>query len=526
VANRIRLRVTRALLPAVADALPAEADLAALKGRGVGEKSARLLDCAVRKLFRFLGTEWERERGLISDFISFGPPVYEPFPFHDTIRRAEALGLPGVRCHTVDLGGASVAAALDLAKSILTARPEALLLVGGADVPRGGYSGAGDYERLNSGVMHPVYEAPLDVTLPANYALAAQRLMFESGVTQADLEAIATHARNAVQSTPRAANFGKPITDKELKRLQVDPYSGPMMALMSDHGFATLIAGEATLDRLIRERGWQMPADPVEVLGAGFATHAEYFIRKGAGQSPAALAAHRARRAAGVALDSVDYAWIYDCFTGMTIAQAAAYFRQPVRDVARSLGRGEVYSGARDIPVNLGGGICNYQAAINISGATGLIDALSQYGLSADPGVTRLPTPPRITLLGGNGGIDTINGVVFLGKSGAADGAEAAELRAALAHEPEPRLTLNDPALTENLEVRLHATTTVRFNPGARGKTPYVLAHVRKPDGQIGVVRVTDVAGAPLAEAGGLELDRTRLRCFQREGRWCATPLA
>lgn len=517
--------MTRALLLAVADALPGEADLAALKGRGVGEKSARLLDCAVQKLLRFLGTEWERERSRISDFISFGPPVYEPFPFHDSLRRAEALGLPGVRCHTIDLGGASVVAALDLAKAILAQRPDAIILMGGADVPRGGYSGAGDYERLNSGVMHPVYEAPLDVTLPANYALAAQRMMFESGVTQADLEAIAAQARNAVQTTPRAANFGKAITDKELKRLQVDPYSGPMMALMSDHGFATLIVGEATLERLMRDRGWQTPADPVEILGAGFATHAEYFIRKGAGQSPAALAMHRARRAAGVALESIDYAWIYDCFTGMTITQAAAYFGQPVRDVAQSLGRGEVHNGARIIPVNLGGGICNYQAAINISGATGLIDVLSQYGLCADAGVQRMPQPPRTTLLGGNGGIDTMNGVAFLGQPGAADDAAAAELRAALALEPEPHLTLNDPALAENLEVRLHAATTVRFNPGARGKTPYVLAHVQKPDGQIGVVRVTDAAGLPLAEANDLELDRTRLRCFQREGRWCASPL-
>ncbi len=518
--------MTRALLPAIADALPAEADLAALKGRGVGEKSARLLDCAVHKLFRFLGTEWERERGGISDLISFGPPVYEPFPFHDTLRRAEALGLPGVRCHTIDLGGASVVAALDLAKAILAQRPDAIILMGGADVPRGGYSGASDYERLNSGVMHPVYEAPLDVTLPANYALAAHRMMLESGVTQADLEAIAVQARNAVQNTPRAANFGKTITDKELKRLQVDPYSGPMMALMSDHGFATLIVGEAMLDRLIRERGWRMPADPVEILGAGFATHAEYFIRKGAGQSPAALAAHRARRAAGVALEGVDYAWIYDCFTGMTITQAAAYFGQPVREIAQSLGRGVVRNGAREIPVNLGGGICNYQAAINISGATGLIDALSQYGLCADSGVTCLPTPPRITLLGGNGGIDTMNGVAFLGRPGAADDARASELRAALAHEPEPQLTLNDPALTENLEVRLYAATTVRFNPGARGKTPYVLAHVKKPDGQLGVVRVTDADGVSRTETSDLEPDRTRLRCFQREGRWCATPLA
>lgn len=42
----------------------------------------------------------------------------------------------------------------------------------------------------------------------------------------------------------RASVYGQEITEKQITRTVVDPYSVPMIAIVTDHGFATLLVSE------------------------------------------------------------------------------------------------------------------------------------------------------------------------------------------------------------------------------------------------------------------------------------------
>lgn len=498
------------VLLGAADTIASEMDGGQLR-RGIDNAVGALFERAVHKLFDFLGADFERERVWITDLISFGPSVYNPFPYHDTVRKAAALGFSGIRTHTVDLGGASVCAAVELADLICKQRPEAVVLIAGADAPRSGYSGASDFERLNGGVLHPQFEAPCGATLLGSYALLARRLLHDHNIDEESLRRIAAFYRKVVQTNPRAANFGKTISDRDFSRLLADPYSSPMMALATDHGFAALACSE-TKARSLARKSLRLPAPPVKILGTGVQVQCEYFVQKAPGSSPAAGAAAAAFAASGIEPGEIDYAWIYDCFTAMTIAQAAQYFRIDPAHAATSLQAGELKLGKRAIPVNRGGGIANYQAAINIAGAAGLIDVLAQFDLCAD-GQAQKAGSPTLALLGGNGGIDTMNAVAILGRPERPPLAPRDHQSSVAALPP-----LNHAGFKPGEEGLLYSATVIRFNPGKRKETPYALGLVRLPNDRLVMARLADGGGHSLDSIDQLALDGSRLRLSLRSG--------
>lgn len=149
---------------------------------------------------------------------------------------------------------------------------------------------------------------------PAYFALWARRYMHEYGLTEGDLAAIATSQRaNAIRNG--RAQLRKPLSldDYRASRMIADPLRAADCCVITD-GAAAFVMTRQDRARDCRKR-------PVRVLGCGFASEAmtadDVFT-----QNPRQLTIPGAREAcgralgeAGIGLDAVDFAEIYDCFT-------------------------------------------------------------------------------------------------------------------------------------------------------------------------------------------------------------------
>ena len=482
----------------------------------IAEESQALAK-VVDKLCRYFQCDFARLCPLITDFISCGPSVYTQTKYHDTMHKADSLGLTGAHCHVIDQGGASITAAIMQAQACVQQNPHAVILVAGADIPRAGFQGKADYAFLNQGVMHPVHEEPYGGNLVAFYALLAKQQMRDEGITAADFQAIVRYYRATVQANPRAHNFAKELSDKQLTKYFAEPYSVPMIAVATDHAVATLICGEAILAEL--QQVLTLPGAPAYVGHGATAHHAAYFTLKGDLASPASVTGPLVLERNGLGVDDVDYAWVYDCFVGMLIGQTSQYFGVSQQQAAQDLASGGVrLPSGKFIPINQGGGILNYQAALMLSSGTGLLDVLSRFGLAADP---LYPAPPNerpgVALLGGNGGLDTVNSLVPIASRPFA----APRSRTGSARAP---LRFNNPAKSPGDLGRIRLTTTVHFNTGGAMKPPYVLALSELSNGNFTLSNVYE-NGERLTSDAGLPLD-TPVRFEEIDGVSQAVPVA
>ena len=156
---------------------------------------------------------------------------------------------------------------------------------------------------------HAQFEVPYGMTIPACYALVAQRYMHDYAVTREDLAAIAVTQRRHALRHPKA-HMKKPLTVEDVctSRLIASPLRLFDCAPNSDGGAAVVVStGEAVPD--LRDR-------PVAMLGAGQKHTHEHIVAApsltdfGCKESSAI-----ALREAGVTVHDIDVAEIYDSFT-------------------------------------------------------------------------------------------------------------------------------------------------------------------------------------------------------------------
>lgn len=208
---------------------------------------------------------------------------------------------------------------------------------------------------------------------PSYFALWARRYMHEYGLTQADLAAIATTQRTSAMRNDRA-QLQKPlsIADYLASRMISDPLRAADCCVITD-GAAAFVMTRLDRARDCRKR-------PVRVLGCGFASEAmtadDVFTQK-----PQQLTIPGAREAcgralgeAGIGLDAVRFAEIYDCFTISCLMQiedlgfcrkgeAGAFIRE----------KGIGIDGA--LPVNTHGGLLAHSYLL---GAEHVVEAVRQ----------------------------------------------------------------------------------------------------------------------------------------------------
>lgn len=501
------------------------------------KKYFSLLGESIDKLLSFLKLDPSEFQSIITDYVSIEAAALGREGYGQAVRDANDLGFTGIQCHIVDLGGASVAGALGEAYRIASTNPEAIVLVAGADIPKSAFKQVSDLKRLTKTVAHPEWELPYGATLIGMYSMLANKIMQDNNISQETFDRITKVFRNYAYQNPRAFSYLKEITDKQLTKFLSPPYSSPMIAIVTDHGFATLVVGEIAYNRLVEKKTIHPPKNKVYINGASHAIHSEWFSLKGKLESPAEQAGLRVFGMAGKTPTEVEYAWIYDCFTGMIISQASSYFGIERKKMAESLAKGKVFTGKSEIPINLGGGILNYQAAMSMSGATGLVDTMSQYGLAVQPIPINLDSPPTLSLLGNNGGIDSINSVVLFSTSPSNSipkKDQAGSLGWKQSTTAKQKLSLNnrkkfeekfakapsekEPAV--DFSGKLLSFCKIAFNPGGERKPPYTLGLVEDDNGDFLMVDLQTKDGKPFLETNRLIIGKTKILTQREDGFW------
>ena len=235
------------------------------------------------------------------------------------------------------------------------------------------------------------------------YAMAARRHMLRYGTTSEQLGHIAVAQRDWAALNPRA-QMREPLTlqDHQESRWVAEPFRLLDCCLVSNGGVAVVVT--------TAERAAELAQPPVHVLGWG-QSHPGHFLRRdddlglttGAGRSGAAALA-----TAGVGLDDVGVAELYDCYTFTVLVSLEDY-----GFCAKGEGGPFVASGVLGpegkLKVNTGGG---QLSSYYLWGMTPLSEAVIQ---ARGQGGERQVEDHDVVLVSGNGGVLDHHATLVLG---------------------------------------------------------------------------------------------------------------
>jgi acetyl-CoA acetyltransferase len=232
-----------------------------------------------------------------------------------------------------------------------------------------------------------------DLRAPSHHSFFAARHMHEFGTTSEQLGMISVQERQWAQMNPRARFYGRPITlaDHQASPIVVHPYHLLDICLVSDGAVSVVMTTE--------ERAKDSPRPPVWVLGVGFGeAMAELWWEK---QNYTRLAVRTAKEQAfsqaGISLEDIDCAQLYDCFTGEVLFQLEDYGWCGKGEGGPFVAGGRIGPGG-DIPVNTSGGLLS---AYHFGDLTCLSEAVLQ--LRGEGGARQVPDC-KVALVTGHGG--------------------------------------------------------------------------------------------------------------------------
>jgi len=316
----------------------------------------------------------------------------------------EYLGIHPGFCTALSAGGASACIMIMQAAALVASgQCEHVLCVTGEN-RLSGLSRNGAVAAL-ADVGHPQFEQPFGISVPAAYALVAQRYLHETGATPAELAAIAVEHRRHAGRHPKAQRR-EPITVAEV--LASKPIASPLRmldcCLISDGGAAVVVSSRAAA-RDTRGK-------PVEILGAGQGHTHEHIVAApsltdfGCKRSSATALAR-----AGVTTADIDVAEIYDSFT-ITLAvelESIGFFERGEAGLAAA--RGELGLGGR-LPCNTHGGLLSYGHAGAAGGMFHAVEAVHQLRGRAE---ARQVPDAKLAFVHGDGGILSAHCSLVLG---------------------------------------------------------------------------------------------------------------
>jgi len=305
----------------------------------------------------------------------------------------------------LSFGGAASAAASGLAQlAISSGRANVVLYYFGVDW---GTRTSGPYGFHDLYDAKAAFEKPYGfVAQPSYFALWAERYRCQYGLTDEDLATIAVTQRANARLHPDS-QMTAPMTydDYYAARMISAPLRVPDCCLISDGACAYVLTS------LERARGLPQPA--VRVLGTGFGSEPisgdDAFTQPGGFMHipGGRLAADRALAEAGIALDDVDFAEVYDCFTISCLLQLEAIgFCGPGEGPGFIREKGIGIDGG--LPLNTHGGLLSHSYLL---GVEHVVEAVRQ--LRGHAGVGQVPNA-QIGLVGGLSNPDY--GVLLLGK--------------------------------------------------------------------------------------------------------------
>jgi acetyl-CoA acetyltransferase len=227
--------------------------------------------------------------------------------------------------------------------------------------------------------------------------LHARRHMHLYGTTSRHLGAVAVTQRDYASVRPEALGYGKPITlaDHQASPLIADPFRRLDCTRDTDGGCAVLVTTAA--------RARSLNHKAVHILGAGMGHNIANWHQGRVYENHDNVAPARARafRQAGMTIDDIHMAQLYDPFTISPLMQLEAY------GFVREGHGGPFYADGGTgpdgrIPTNTGGG---QLSAYYTTGFTGIIEALLQLRGQAGAGQLKRAGTALVSGHGMNAGV-------------------------------------------------------------------------------------------------------------------------
>ena len=302
----------------------------------------------------------------------------------------EHFGLHPTYAHSIQVGGATGFAMVMLAHHLVESGAARNVLVVAGENRLTGQTRDAAVQTLAQ-VGHPVYEVPLGATIPAYYALVASRYMHEHGTSEADLAELAVLMRRHALMHP-GAQFREAISAQDV--LASKPIASPLKLLdccpVSDGGAAFVVTRDPT------------SASRVRIIGTGQAhTHQHVSAAPSLTEFGAKPSVERARSAAGIALDKVRYAAIYDSFT-ITLTILLEEIGLAPRGQAGRRAREGYFNFDGPLPLNTHGGLLSYGHCGCGGAMAHLVETHHQMTGRAGP---RQVKDASLALLHGDGGV-------------------------------------------------------------------------------------------------------------------------
>jgi acetyl-CoA C-acetyltransferase len=294
---------------------------------------------------------------------------------------SEHFGVKPHYCHGVQVGGATGAALVVLARMLVeSGTAERVLVVAGENrlTAPGGREGA---ISTLAQVGHALHEVPYGATIPAYYALLASQYMAAYGVCEEDLAEFAVLMRDNAATHPDA-HLTKPVTvpDVLASRTIATPLKLLDCCPISDGAVALVIGKEAG-------------EGAVRIAGAGQAhQHQHISAATDVSDYGARNAAQRAFAQAGMKPDQMDILGIYDSFT-ITLCVLLEEIGFSGRGKAAADLRSGLYGRDGGLPLNPHGGLLSF----GHSGVAGGLAHIAEIGrqLGGKAGDRQLPGKTR-----------------------------------------------------------------------------------------------------------------------------------
>lgn len=309
------------------------------------------------------------------DGLLLAPPFNVSPRFHMLV--AEAMGIyVKTLADSTSMGGAAYGGMMQIAKwAIESGLSNNIVIVGGEKLRTGHASGAA--MMASAGAHNLDFEYPYGATIPGYYGLLAQRYLYEYGLGDDALASIAVTTRKHASLNP-AATMREPIT-------VADVVNSPMISTPLHRLECALVNDGGTAYVISRKGISKDPRREVQFLGLGQAQshyHMGHLARgDGAGHdlihTVVDVAGKRAFEQAGITVDDLDLAMVYDSFT-ITVALQ-------LEDLGIT-GRGEacafVKEGNMDLggklPLNTHGGLLSCAHPGASGGMTHFVEAVRQ----------------------------------------------------------------------------------------------------------------------------------------------------
>src|SRR5680860_1702301 len=160
-----------------------------------------------------------------------------------------------------------------------------------------------------------------DLRAPSHHSFFAARHMHEFGTTSEQLGEIAVGQRRWANLNPMAKFYDREMTveDHQNSPFVVEPYRLFDVCQVSDGAVSVVLTSE--------DRAKDSPKTPVWVMGVGFGEAMAHLWWEKRNYSELAVepAKRQAFGQAGIELDDIDTAQLYDCFTGEVLFQLEDY---------------------------------------------------------------------------------------------------------------------------------------------------------------------------------------------------------